>query len=138
METGTDLVAYDQALFPGLFDQDPDAVRVRFAKRFAAAETLDDLFGVLEGTLSKDMIGRTVTIRSVAWAPFESDRGIIPLAICDAADPKSGEVIEFATTGESLVQFIRRCELIREMPFTVRIEGKKTRSGQTALNFARP
>jgi hypothetical protein len=134
-ETG--LVAYDTAVFPDLLDQDPDAVRQRFAARFAKAETLDDLFSVLEGTLSKDLIGHTLQIRKVSWAPFESDRGIIPLAVCEAIDQGTGEVTEFATTGESLVLFIRQAELINEIPFTARIAGKKTRSGMTALNFER-
>lgn len=133
----TDLVAYDQALFPSLVDQDPAAVRERFAKRFMAAESLDDLFSVLEGSTSKDMVGKKVRITSVGWAPFESDRGIIPLAICAAADVDTGEAFEFATTSEALTMFIRRAEVIGAMPFDARIASKKTRSGQNALNFER-
>lgn len=137
MSDSTELVAYDTAMFPQLLDQDPDAVRARFAARFTRAESLDDLFAVLEGSTSKDMVGRTVTILGVAWAPFESDRGIIPLAVCDAADAKTGEAFEFATTSEMLTLFIRQAELIKALPFTARITDKKTRSGQTALNFER-
>jgi hypothetical protein len=137
-EESTELVAYDTALFPKLLDQDPQAVMERFARRFMAAETLEDLFSVMEGNVSKDMIGRVVTIRSVAYAPFHSDRGIIVNAICDAVDAKTGEVLEFATTGEVLTMFIRRAELTKNLPVTVRIAGKKTNSGQTALNFERP
>lgn len=137
MTESTEIVAYDQAMFPTLIDQDPQAVRDRFAKRFAAAENLEDLFNVLEGTTSKDMIGRSVTIMSVAWAPFESDHGVIPLAVCEAADRSTGDVFEFATTSEMLTMFIRRAELVRALPFDARITSKKTRSGNTALNFER-
>lgn len=138
MTDTTDIVAYDQALFPTLLDQDPAAVQARFAARFARADTIDDLFNVLDGNTSQDLIGHTLEVQSVTWAPFESDRGIIPLAVCEAVDLGTGEVIEFATTGMMLTMFIRRCELIKEIPFRARIAAKKTRSGQTALNFERP
>ena len=135
--TGTELVAYDQALFPTLLDQDPEAVQLRFAKRFMAAETVDDLFDVLEGNTSKSMVGRRLQVREVAWAPYESDRGVIPLAICTAADLGTGEIVEFATTSAALTMFIRRAEIIGGLPFDAKIAAKKTRSGQTALNFER-
>jgi hypothetical protein len=137
MGTSTEVVAYDTALFPKLLDQDPAEVSKRFARRFQQAESLDDLFNVLEGNTSKDLVGHTVEITGVAWAPYESDRGIIPLAVCEAVDQHSGEVIEFATTSEMLTLFIRRAEIIGAIPFTARVAGKKTRSGQTALNFER-
>jgi hypothetical protein len=134
---GGELIAYDQAMFPQLLDQDPAAVRERFARRFMAAETMDDLFNALEGNTAQALAGRRVQIRGVAWAPFTSDRGIIPLAICDAASLPDGEVLEFATTGDALVLFLRKTELIGGFPVDVRIAAVKTRSGQTALNFER-
>jgi hypothetical protein len=137
-DTKTEIVAYDHKLFPQLLDQDPEAVRERFAKRFMAAESVADLFDVLEGSTSQGMVGRRLQINGVTWAPYESDRGIIPLAICDAADLETGEIVEFATTSEALTMFIRRAELIGGLPFDARIASKKTRSGQTALNFERP
>lgn len=132
---GAELAAYDRAMFPDLLAMDPQTVRERFARRFAAAQSLDDLFAVLEGSTSKDLVGKVLQIEQVAWAPFESDRGIIPNAICTAADIATGEVIEFATTSEALTMFIRRAELVGALPFRARITAKKTRSGQTALNF---
>lgn len=135
MAESTELVTYDTTLFPKLLDQDPQAVRERFAARFSQAESVEDLFAVLQGTTSKDMVGRSITIRAVHWAPFESDRGIIPLAVCDAVDVQTGELFEFATTSEMLTMFIRRAELIKALPFGARITSKKTRSGNTALNF---
>lgn len=137
MAESTELVAYDPALFPALVDQDPDEVQSRFAKRFLAAETIEDLFGVLSGNTSKDLVGRALEIRKVSWAPFESDRGIIPNAICEAADVNTGELVEFATTSAMLTMFIRRAELIGALPFVARITSKKTRNGNNALNFER-
>lgn len=135
--TSTDVALYNEALFPQLLDQDPEAVMARFADQFLKAESIDDLFSVLDGNSSKDMIGRKVRLNRVKWAPYESDRGIIPNAIVDAIDLDSGEVLEFATTSGMLTMFIRRAELIGALPFEARISGKKTRSGQTALNFER-
>lgn len=133
----TDVVLYDQELFPELLSQDPDEVMARFAQRFVKAESLDDLFNVLEGNTSNAMIGRRLEINRVQWAPYESDRGVIPNAICQAADLDTGELVEFATTGQMLTMFIRRAEIIGALPFRAKIAGRKTRSGQTALNFER-
>lgn len=137
MAASTEVVSYDPGLFPDLLDQDPQAVTARFAQRFLQAESLEDLFNVLEGNSSKNMVGRKLEIQAVAWAPYESDRGVIPNAICTAADLETGEVVEFATTSQVLTMFIRRAEMVGALPFQARIAGKKTRSGQTALNFER-
>lgn len=135
--TGTDLILYDPQLFPALVDQDPDAVMARFAERFKAAKTLDDLFGVLSGETSKEMVGRVVTIGAVEWAPFLSDRGEIPLAICKLVD-EHGEVDgEFVTTSLALTMFIAKVQMLGLLPFRARIASKRTRSGREALNFER-
>lgn len=136
-DTSTDLVAYDPALFPALVEQDPAAVADRFTRRFLQAETLEDLFGVLDGNTSKDLVGKVLEVQAVEWVPFESDHGVIPNAICTATDTETGEVIEFATTSMMLTMFIRRAELLGALPFTARITSKKTRNGQNALNFER-
>lgn len=132
-----ELVLYDRALFPDLISQDPQAVMERFAARFMAAKSLDALFDVLSGNTAQKLVGRRVQISQVAWAPFLSDDGIIPNAICQGSDIETGEVLEFATTARSLCMFIRRAELIDAFPFNVKIAAVKTRSGQTALNFER-
>lgn len=137
MSASTEVVAYDPALFPDLLDQDPAEVRKRFAARFSQAKDIEDLFDVLEGNTSKDLVGHKLQVTGVAWAPYESDRGIIPNAICQAIELDTGEVIEFATTSEVLTMFIRRAEVIGALPFEAKITAKKTRQGQTALNFER-
>lgn len=136
-DTSTEVIAYDPGLFPTLLSQDPEEVRARFARRFMAAESIDDLFGVLEGNTANTLVGRTLRIVGVSWAPFESDRGTIPNAICEAADVKTGELLEFATTSEQLVLFIRRAEILQKIPFDAKIVSKKTRNGYNALNFER-
>lgn len=134
---GTDVVLYDRDLFPELLDQDPREVNARFARRFAQAQTIEDLFNVMEGNSSQTLIGRKVQINGVQWAPYEADDGIIPLAICEAIDLETGEVIEFATTSSACTMFIRRAELIGALGFQAKITSKKTRSGNTALNLSR-
>lgn len=128
---------YDRALFPDLLNQDPDEVAKRFASQFMRAESIDDLFDVLEGQNSRSMIGKTLQLNGVQWAPYESDRGVIPLAIIDALDLETGEVIQFATTSQMLTLFMRRAEIIGALGFRAKIVEKKTRSGNMALNFQR-
>lgn len=129
--------AYDHNLFPELLSMDHGDVTARFAQRFTRAETIDDLFDVLEGNTSKTLVGTKLRLESVQWAPYESDRGVIPNAICKAVNLSTGEEFEFATTSGVLTMFIRRAELIGAIPFEARIAGKKTSNGQTALNFER-
>jgi hypothetical protein len=133
----TELVAYDPQLFPALREQDPREAQARIAARFVKAETLDDLFNVLEGRASKDMVGRRLEVHGVSWAPYQSDEGTIPLAIVNAVDVDTGELVEFATTGRMLTMFIAKAELIDALPFKARITSVKTRQGRDALNFER-
>lgn len=137
VEQSTAVELYDRSMFPVLLDQSPEAVQARFAEQYAKATSLAELFNVLEGNSSKDLIGRKIEIGAVNWAPYESERGIIPLAICEGVDLDTGEVIHFVTTSSSLTMFIRMAELIDVLPFSAKITSKKTRSGQTALNFER-
>ena len=132
-----EVLAYDDKLFPELLSTDPGDVMARFAERFQKAETLDGLFDALEGNLSRSLVGHKVRISSVQWAPYMSDRGVVPLAVCQVTDLATGEETEFATTGGVLTMFIRRAELIGAIPFDAKIVGKKTANGQTALNFER-
>lgn len=134
---GGDLELYDRSLFPDLLSQEPDEVNARFARRFMAAESIEDLFDVMEGKLAQSLIGRRLTIEQVAWAPYESDRGVIPLAIVQSTDVETSEALEFATTSMALTMFLRRAQIIEALPFHAKITSTKTRSGQTALNFAR-
>ncbi|MGH2876216.1 MAG: hypothetical protein ACRDLV_08200, partial [Solirubrobacteraceae bacterium] len=115
-----EIVLYDTQVFPMLRQQDPLEVQARFAARFSKAQSLEDLFGVLEGTSSQDLVGRVVEIRAVAWAPYESDKGVIPLAICEAVNASTGEILEFATTSQMLTLFLRQAELIGALPFQAR------------------
>lgn len=136
--TGTDVLLYDEKLWPNLLSQDAHEVNARFADQYSRAQTVEDLFGVLEGRSTKDMVGRKVQINGVSWAPYASERGIIPNAICNGVDLNTGEVLEFATTSQALTLFLRRAEMIDALPISVRIVEKRTASGNTALNFERP
>ena len=135
-ETG-EIVLYDAAMFPDLTARDPRDVQASFTRRFAKATSLDDLFDVLEGNNTRGMVGRKIEVREVAWQPYESDDGVIPLAIVTAADLDSGELMEFATTSGFITLFIRMAEILGELPFKAKVTEKKTRSGKMALNLAR-
>ena len=135
--SNAEVLAYDQNLFPELLQTDPESVMERFAARFQAAESIDDLFDAIEGNLSRSLIGHKVRISSVAKRAPSVLLCPLPLAICKAVDLTTGEETEFATTGGVLTMFIRRAEIIGAIPFDAKIVGKKTSNGQTALNFER-
>lgn len=132
---GGELVLYDTNLFPELKWQDPQEATLRFAKRFGRAQTADDLFNVLSGNSTQQMVGRKVEIRSVEWIAYQADDGVIPNAICDAVDLETGELTEFATTSMMCTMFIRQAELLELLPLRVKVVEKLTRAGQKALNF---
>jgi hypothetical protein len=128
---------YDRALFPMLAAQDPEEVTARLAGRIFQAQTMDDIFGIMEGTLSKDLVDVPLDIRGVTWQPYESDRGVTPLAIVDAVNIDTGEVVQFATTSTVLVASLRQAEIIGAIPFATKIKSRKTNSGNYALNFSK-
>ena len=123
--------------FPGIRDVDPDAVARRMSDRVMRAQSLDELFDSLSGSTSDALVGKSFRLFGVAWQPFETEKGVIPNAIVEAADIRTGESREFATTARMLVAFLRRAKVLNPFPFDVRIVEKLTRSGQKALNFER-
>jgi len=123
--------------YPGILDTDPEAVSARMAERMKGADTLDELFDALTGKASDSLIGKAFEFIGVTWQPYQAARGVIPLAVVEGVDLATGEETEFVTTGAMLVQFLRRAQVLGAFPFKARIVGKKTNSGQTALNFER-
>lgn len=132
-----EVIQYDPNLFPSLDERSPMEVAASFAERFSEAKSLDDLFNVLQGNSSKAWVGRTIRVHAVRWQGYHADGGIIPQAVCKVTTGKNGEVQEFVTTAMVLTMFIRKAELLEALPFEAKIVEKKTRSGQTALNFER-
>jgi hypothetical protein len=135
-EETAQLAALD-SFYPGITSVDPSAVRERMAGRMRSAQSLDELFDALSGSNSKSMVGKTFEFRSVAWQPYQAQRGIIPLAVVDAVNTATGEVEEFVTTADMMVEFLRQAQLLNVYPFKARIEEKETRSGNKALNLVR-
>ena len=123
--------------FPELKPTDPIKATYRMAERMLGGETLDDLFDATTGKTSDDLIGKAYEFLAVSWQAYEAERGVIPQAVCEVIDLATGEVTEFVTTATMLVMFLRRAEQIGRLPFKARIAGKRTKSGQTALNFER-
>lgn len=137
MTNETTPIAYDPNVFGELLSQDPQDVRDRILRRIADAPDFESACDVLEGKTSQNQVNRVFAFLDVQWAPYESDRGFIPLAICNVVDNKTGETSEFVTTSEVLTALIRKAELTGAFPFVRRIVAKNTNSGQKALNFER-
>jgi hypothetical protein len=132
-----------EEFFPGITSVNPDDVAARMGDRMMSGNSLDELFDALTGSNSQSQVGKTFEFHDVAWQPYEAARPggekvIIPLAVCDVVNVATGEVEEFITTGDMMVKFLRRAQQLGAFPFKARIEGKTTRSGQTALNLVRP
>lgn len=132
------VAVYPTELLQKVREQDPDKVLARMGQRYAQAKTLDDLFDVMEGTLTKNIVGRRIVVTGVEWAPYDKDGREGVLAVLQVADPDSGEISEVATTAFQPLMFTYHAELLGQLPFEVRVTESKTRSGQTAINFARP
>lgn len=137
-----DIEAYSPKLLSLCREQDPQEVVKRFARRFDKANTLDELFDVLQGTNSQQLVGKVLDMRGVEWAPYQAKRPsgeevTIPLAIVAAFDLEDGAEMEYATTSTMLCMFLYKVSLIDAFPFQAKIVGKKTNSGQVALNFER-
>ena len=135
--TAADLVLYDTGLFPDLRWQDPQDMGRKFGARFDRAGSLDDLFDVLQGNSTKNMVGRRVEVQEVDFYAYQGDNGVIPNGICQAVDIDSGEIIEFATTSAMCTAFLRKAQLLDLLPVRVKIVEKLTKGGQKALNFER-
>ena len=123
--------------FPEIRPVDPEAVMDRMRNRVRKASSLDDLFDVLNGTSSDGLVGKSFEFVGVSWQPYQAERGVIPQAVCDVVDLKTGEATEFVTTGSMLVEFLRQAQVLNSFPFRARIVEKTTKSGQKALNFER-
>jgi hypothetical protein len=133
--TPMDVVLYDHRLFGELKWQDPQDMGRKLGERMNRAKSLDDLFGVLEGSSTKNMIGRKVEILEVDFYAYQADEGVIPNGICQAVDIDTGEVLEFATTSGFCTAFLKKAQLLELFPVKVKITETLTRSGQKAINF---
>lgn len=119
-------------------DRDPFAVQVDIVNRLLAATTLEELFAVHEGDNSQRLVGHTLRLSAVAWDTFDSDNGPIPMAKITATDVDTDTVEDFRSTSLNITAFTRVCEREKLFPVVVKVEGVKTRQGQTALKFSRP
>ena len=117
--------------------RDPEAVTRRMADRMIGADSLDALYDATKGVTSDELDGKAIEVTSVEWQQYESDRGPIPQAVVQAIDLITGEAFEFVTTATMLVTFLYKAQQLNALPFRTRIAGKKTKGGNTALNFER-
>lgn len=129
------LVSFGGIGRPVAVELDPEAIQRRILERVFEAKSLDELFGVWSAKTSDQLEGRTFEVRAVRWGEYESERGPIPLAEVSAIDKSSGKDETFVTTAVNLTAFLAQAEAIGELPFTARIAGARTRSGQTSLHF---
>jgi hypothetical protein len=130
-------LAQFEAEFGNIQVADAGAISKRMSARYDNAKNLDDLFDALEGSSSKQLVGKVFTFLSVAWQRYDSDRGPVPQAVCNVVDVATGEADEFVTTGDMLVKFLANAVRLNAYPFTARIVEKTTKRGRKALNLER-
>lgn len=136
-ETVTSDVVASSGMLVNARKADPEAATRRMAERMLKATTLDDLFDSTKGVTSDELDGKSIEVVSVEWQEYESDRGAIPQAVVQAVDLINGDAFEFVTTASMLVTFLYKAQALGQIPFKARIAGKRTKSGNTALNFER-
>lgn len=136
--TAAGMVLYDVTLFGQLKWQDPQDMGRKIGERMNRATSVDELFTVLEGSNTQGLIGRKVEILGADFYAYQSEEGVIPNAICQAADIATGEVLEFATTSGFCTAFLRKVQLLNGFPVQVKVTETLTRSGQKAINFEKP
>lgn len=118
-------------------ERDAEAIQRGMLQRVHAGTTMDELFDSLQGKASDSLVGRSFEIQEVSWDIYNAAQGPLPLARVKSIDLATNQPEEWVTTSPMLTVFMKRAQEIGGLPFKAKIVGKKTRSGQTALNFER-
>ena len=118
-------------------ERDVEAIQRDMLSRVYKGNSLDELFDALQGKSSDALVGRSFEIHHVKWDVYNSNNGPLPLAKVTATDLATNVEDEWITTAPMLTVFLKRAEELKLLPFKAKITEKKTRSGQSALNFER-
>jgi hypothetical protein len=123
--------------FPIEVAEDPLAIQKSIVARVFQATSLDELFGVWEAKTSDQLEDMTVKVLDAEFSTYTPVDGNGPMPLARVTYESNDKQDTFITTSPNLTSFIAQAQNLQALPFTAKIVGSRTRSGQTALHFER-
>ena len=118
-------------------EHDPEAQQALIIGRLLRGGSLEDMFDVFEAPSIKVYANKVVTIDNVSWAAYDSDRGPVPQAHFTVQVRGEDTKKDCRATSPNITAFIYNAEKMGLIPFTARVVGDATDSGNEALHFGR-
>jgi hypothetical protein len=72
---------------------------------------------------------KVFNILEVSFAPYESERGVIPMAHVDGLLEGTDEITSWRTTSTSIVAMLAKLHQLQAFPLKVRIVAAKSKGG---------
>jgi hypothetical protein len=130
-----DAVLANDDRIPIDWNTDPLAVQRKIVDRIFKASTVDEVFEVYAGDSTAALRNKVFTVLEVSFAPYESERGVIPMAHVDGTLEGDGEITSWRTTSTSIVAMLAKLHALQAFPLKVRIVGNPTRGNFTAYHL---
>jgi hypothetical protein len=119
------------------WNTDPISVQRKIVDKILNAKTVDELFDVYAGDATSSLENKVFNILEVSFTPYESERGVIPMAHVDGVLEGQDEITSWRTTATSIVAMLAKLHQLEAFPLRVRIVSAKTSSGYKAFHLER-
>jgi hypothetical protein len=117
------------------WNTDSLAVQRKIVDRIFKASNVDEVFEVYAGDATAALENKVFNILEVSFAPYESERGVIPMAHVDGTLEGDGEITSWRSTSTSIVAMLAKLHQLQAFPLKVRIIAAKTQSGFKAYHL---
>jgi len=117
------------------WNTDPLAVQRKIVDQIFKATTVDQVFGIYAGDATASMENRVFNVLEVSFAPYESERGVIPMAHVDGLLEGTDEITSWRTTSTSIVAMLAKLHYLQAFTLKVRIVAAKTQGGFKAYHL---
>jgi hypothetical protein len=117
------------------WDVDPLSVQRSIVDRIFKAQTVDEVFEVYAGDATAALENKVFNILEVSFSPYESERGVIPMAHVDGLVEGTDEITSWRTTATSIVAMLAKLHQLQAFPLKVRIVAAKTQAGFKAYHL---
>ena len=117
------------------WNADPLTVQRKIVDRIFKATTVDEVFEVYAGDATAALENRVFNVLEVSFAPYESERGVIPMAHVDGLPEGTDEITSWRSTSTSIVAMLAKLHYLQAFPLKVRIVAAKTQGGFKAYHL---
>ena len=117
------------------WNTDPLAVQRKIVDRIFKAQTVDEVFEVYAGDATAALENKVFNILEVSFAPYESERGVIPMAHVDGLLEGTDEITSWRSTSTSIGAMLAKLHQLEAFPLKVRIIAAKTQGGFKAYHL---